>query len=91
MNEAVLILVIIIIEGYVVSIQTLREGRKMPYIKCGMRVQVNTGKFGKITGANHQMILDVRLDGEKHSRCYHPQWRIRYFDENSKLIAEFND
>lgn len=73
------------------SMDTLRKGRNMPFLKKGMRVQVHNGKFGTITGANHQMNINVRLDGEKKSGNYHPQWNIRYFDRSGKRIAEYRD
>lgn len=73
------------------SLQSVRNGRNMPYIKRGMRVQVYGGKFGRITGANHQMNINIRLDGEQQSRNYHPQWQIKYFDESGKVIATFKD
>ncbi|EGQ8013304.1 hypothetical protein HFM15_001573 [Vibrio cholerae] len=71
------------------SIQSVRDGRNLPFLKRGMRVQVDGGKFGTITGANSSMNLNVRLDGEKHSGNYHPTWQMRYFDDNGNVIAEF--
>lgn len=73
------------------SIQGVRDGRDMPFIKRGMRVQIYNGKFGRITGSNHQMNINVRLDGEKRSANYHPTWKMRYFDENNNVIAEYKD
>ncbi|HBN6882667.1 TPA: hypothetical protein L3310_003248 [Vibrio cholerae] len=73
------------------SIQNVRDGRNLPFLKRGMRVQVDGGKFGTITGANRSMNLNVRLDGEKHSGNYHPTWKMRYFDENGNVIAEFTN
>lgn len=73
------------------SIQNVRDGRNLPFLKRGMRVQDDGGKFGTITGANRSMNLNVRLDGEKHSGNYHPTWQMRYFDENGNVIAEFTN
>ena len=42
----------------------------------GMRVTVD-GKPGTITRGDGQYIR-VRFDGEKHSRCCHPMWRVIY-------------
>ncbi|WP_050916583.1 hypothetical protein [Vibrio cholerae] len=73
------------------SIQSVRDGRNLPFLKRGMRVQVDGDKFGTITGANRSMNLNVRLDGEKHSSNYHPTWKMRYFDKNGNVIAEFTN
>lgn len=37
-------------------------------------------RFGTITGTSGPHIL-VRLDGDKHSRPYHPVWQLRYIRE----------
>jgi hypothetical protein len=73
------------------SLQTVRDGRDMPFIKRGMRVQVYNGKFGVISSSNSQMNLNVRLDGEKQSTNYHPQWKMKYFDDKGNVIAEYKD
>ncbi|CAH6937840.1 conserved hypothetical protein [Vibrio chagasii] len=73
------------------SMQSVRDNRCLPFIKRGMRVQIHNGKLGTITSANRQMNLNVRLDGEKKSRNFHPNWQIRYFGIDGNVIAEFKD
>lgn len=46
--------------------------------KRGARV-VADGKPGRITSGDGAHIR-VRLDGEKHSRPWHPTWRLDYLD-----------
>lgn len=72
-------------------IQSFRDGRNMPFVKRGMRVEVYDGKLGRITGANRQMNLNIRIDGEKRSSNYHPQWQIKYFADDGCVIAEYKD
>ncbi len=64
----------------------------MPFLKRGMRIQrIDTGQFGVITKANRQGNLNIRLDGERFSRNFHPQWMLRYFDSDNRVIAEYKD
>ncbi|EGR4213362.1 hypothetical protein DDN60_12535 [Vibrio cholerae] len=72
------------------SMQSVRDGRGMPFLKRGMRVQsISTGKYGTVTSTNSAMNLNIRIDGEKHSGNYHPKWMLRYFDSHGALIAEY--
>jgi hypothetical protein len=47
--------------------------------KRGGRVDYQ-GRLGIITGSVNGY-LRIRLDGEKHSRRYHPTWKIKYLSE----------
>lgn len=50
--------------------------------KRGGRVHYTYGnKFGTITSASGGY-LRIRMDGEKHSRRYHPTWCIEYLTNN---------
>ncbi|MEV0367544.1 hypothetical protein [Nocardia fusca] len=37
-------------------------------------------RLGTITSADHR--LRIRLDGEKHTRIFHPTWELEYLPEN---------
>lgn len=47
----------------------VRDYYGMPWLKRGLAV-LACGKPGKVTDATHYVF--VKLDGEKHSRPYHP-------------------
>lgn len=74
------------------SLESVIEGRGMTFLKKGMRVQsIHSGQFGTIVRGNRQMNLDIKMDGDKHCGNYHPQWMMRYFDENNNVLAEYHD
>lgn len=51
------------------SVQWVRDYYVMPWLKIGLPV-LAIGKPGTVTSATQYVF--VRLDGEKHSRPYHP-------------------
>lgn len=55
-----------------------KRGGRVEYTPCEGSKDA-PGKRGTITGANGGHLL-IRLDGEKHSRPYHPTWQLRYLD-----------
>jgi len=71
-----------------ISLKNVKEKRSMPFLKRGMRVEVN-GKMGVITSGNDSLNINVRLDGEKYSGNCHPKWETRYFDKDGKVIADY--
>ncbi|MGY5718897.1 hypothetical protein ACXHQ0_16745 [Vibrio antiquarius] len=74
------------------SMESVRVDRGMPFLKRGMRVYSTYSKqFGTITGANRSGNLNIRMDGERRSGNYHPQWQLQYFDDNGTVIAEYKD
>ncbi len=65
------------------SIDQIRESRGVP-AKVGGRVRYTGGadglaRDGTITGGVGGY-LQIRLDGEKHARNYHPTWKLEYLD-----------
>ena len=68
------------------SIQWIRDHYGVP-AKRGGRVEYlpwegstdAPGRCGTITGASGPHLL-IRLDGERHSRPYHPTWQLKYLD-----------
>lgn len=66
--------------------------RGMGFVRLGMKVEVS-GEIGTINGMNSSANLDVRFAnalkfGKGVQNC-HPQWDIRYFDEDNKVIADY--
>jgi len=61
----------------------IRKHYKVP-AKRGMRVRytgkTGTVQLGTITAAR-QGYLQVRLDGERKAKSYHPTWEIEYLPE----------
>lgn len=51
------------------SLDYVRDHYSMPWLKRGLAV-LALGKPGTVTDATHYVF--VRLDGQKHSRPYHP-------------------
>jgi hypothetical protein len=66
--------------------------RDVPFARIGMSVEVG-GYKGEIAGKNSSANFDILfLEGPHRGlilNC-HPNWKIRYFDSNGKLIKEFN-
>jgi hypothetical protein len=74
------------------TIEDIRKKRFMPFLKVGMRVfNIHNQMFGKVTGANNSQNINVKFDGDKHTRNCHPQWKMKYFAVNGRLIEEYND
>ncbi len=67
------------------SLHWIRKTYGVP-ARRGFRVEY-TGRpapiLGTITGANGGR-LKIRLDGEKHSRSYHPTWELRYLEPEAR-------
>jgi hypothetical protein len=62
--------------------------RGIEFAYCGMRVEV-AGKPGVIIGHNSSANLDVLFDGwDALSNC-HPWWKMKYFDKEGNLIADY--
>jgi hypothetical protein len=57
--------------------------RNMPWIKRGMVCEI-AGKRGVVTAGDGGYVR-VRLDGEKHSRRYHPHWQAVYYEDGTIL------
>lgn len=72
------------------SLDRIRQSRDLPFIKRGMRVEVD-GKPGRICSCNISDNLNIRLDGERRSRNCHPYYRVKYFDQDGKVIKDFGE
>jgi hypothetical protein len=66
----------------------IRRDIKFAYL--GMKVEVD-GKPGRIVGCNNSLNLDICFDGEFWRSNCHPWWRIKYYDNNGNVAAEYND
>lgn len=61
----------------------------LPFIKRGMRVRTDEG-MGSIT-SGYGNYIRIRLDGKKRSDVYHPTWKLTYFDQDGKILADFRE
>lgn len=66
----------------------VREMRGMPFLKRGMRVEID-GRTGRICSGNPSGNLNVRFDGENFTRNCHPYYKTRYFDKDGNIIKEY--
>lgn len=65
------------------GIEHIRQTRNVP-AKVGGRVRYTGSangvtRYGTITGGRSGY-LQIRLDGDKHARNYHPTWELEYID-----------
>lgn len=70
----------------------IRHNRGVP-AKRGMRVIYRGGdspKGGRIMSARGGY-LKILLDGDKHTRSYHPTWKLDYLDEFGRVIFKSRD
>ena len=70
------------------SLQYVKEYRNMPFIKRGMRIEVD-GQMGKVTSGNSSGNINVLFDGEKYPCNCHPKWETRYFDKTGQVIVDY--
>lgn len=64
----------------------------MPFVKRGMRVEhTYNGRKGRVSGANSSANLNITFDGDSYSQNCHPQWKMKYFSVNGRLIEEYDD
>ncbi len=69
-----------------------RRIRCMPFVKRGMRVEhTHNGKVGRVSGANSCANLQITFDGQSWSENCHPTWKMRYFDKEGEVVAEYVD
>jgi hypothetical protein len=54
--------------------------------KIGMRIfSRHSNRHGTIVSTTSGY-LKIRLDGDKHAMCYHPTWKLDYYDKSGALI-----
>ena len=58
--------------------------------KRGMRVRVYDGRVGRITSTYGDNIY-VRIDNDRHTRLFHPTWRITYFAPDGSILQKHVD
>lgn len=68
--------------------ERMKEQREIEFAYIGMTVEVD-GRKGTIVGSNSSSNLDVCFDGESYVSNCHPYYMIKYFDNNSNLIKEY--
>ncbi|ELG7184017.1 TPA: hypothetical protein ACP3ZG_000568 [Pseudomonas aeruginosa] len=68
--------------------------RGIEFARIGMMVEVD-GNIGTIEGMNSSANLDVRFTNRlklgKHVHNCHPTWKVKYFDQDGKVLAHFDD
>lgn len=72
------------------SLAYIKERRQMPFIKRGMRVQVD-GQMGSVTAGNRSGNINVRFDGFKYTENCHPKWETVYFDKEGNILADYRE
>lgn len=74
------------------SLDYIKNQRGLKFVEIGMKVQfLHNGKFGVIKGENSSGNLDVLFEGDKKPSNCHPTYKMRYFDNDGNVIAEYND
>ncbi|MHC5194871.1 hypothetical protein ACYSUW_14050 [Pseudomonas frederiksbergensis] len=75
-------------------IDDMSRTRGIEFARLGMQVEVD-GEMGTIVGMNANANLNVQMANHlkygKTARAYHPTWKVKYFDEDGKVIAHFDD
>lgn len=69
------------------SFDYLKTYRRMPWMRRGIRVDVG-GKKGHVTSGDGGYVR-IRLEGERNTRRYHPQWQTTFYDDQGKVIADY--
>lgn len=64
--------------------------RGIEFARLGMKVEVN-GKEGTIQGMNANANLNVLFPGQAGVRNCHPTWKVKYFNEQGEVIADFDE
>jgi len=71
------------------SIVYVRKAYQMPWLKRGLRVDLN-GKKGRVTGAGTAAYVHVLFDGERLPSNCHPTWEMTYYDlQGNTMIADY--
>lgn len=62
----------------------IRRHYRVPAKRGGRVEYTGDGKpeLGTITSARGSQ-LRIRLDGHKHTHCFHPTWELRYLDRDT--------
>ena len=76
------------------NLDYVKEHRGLPFVKVGMKVEHSYSgktKIGKITGGNFSGNIQVKFNGDNYSQNCHPNWAMKYFDDDGKVLAEFSE
>ena len=76
------------------SLDYIKNQRGLGFIKEGMKVESSREDkilIGTIQGGNSSGNLDILFDGEIEPINCHPTYAMKYFDDNGKLIAEYEE
>lgn len=74
-------------------VDEMERVRGIEFARIGMQVQMN-GEVGTIAGTKNGNLSVTFADQAKHGakpRNVHPTWRMKYFNAEGEVIAEFGD
>ena len=68
------------------TISELREKRDMPFLKVRMRVfSTHSKRYGRVTGANASLNINVKFDGDNFTQNCHPHWMMTYYAKDGTI------
>ena len=74
------------------TLEYIINQRGLKFVKKDMKIEsLYNGKFGIIKGGNSSGNLNVLFEGDKKPSNCHPTYKMRYFDNENNIIAEYND
>jgi hypothetical protein len=77
-----------------ISLDYVKENRQIPFVKRGMKVEhTYNGKtqIGKVVSGNMSGNIQVKFEGDDYSKNCHPNWAMKYFDEDDNVLAEWGE
>ncbi|MDR1981516.1 MAG: hypothetical protein LBQ39_07860 [Tannerellaceae bacterium] len=66
----------------------VRKSRGMEFLERNMRVEID-GKQGVVVGHSNSG-LTAKLDNGREV-CFHPTWKIVYFDNDGNIVADYRN
>lgn len=69
------------------SLSEARANRNMPFLKRGMRADMD-GRSGTITSGDSAH-LRMRFDGEKRVSVVHPWWQMTYYAKDGSIVKNY--
>lgn len=71
------------------SLPEARTNRNMPFLKRGMRADMD-GRKGVITSGNSSH-LRIRFEGERHTSVIHPTWQMTYYAQDGSVLKDYKE
>lgn len=67
------------------TLAQIRKQYGVPAKRNGLVFYRYQRRYGRITGSRNGY-LQIRMNGEVHTNCYHPTWCLDYLDENGRFL-----